>query len=133
MKKQKRKRRSRRKTVAQNRHTNRHHIFYQRRYWSKRTWSYALRNHQFCIAELPIKDHNVIHAELLTVPIPPEFICENTVREINRLWDFGAIGPDTPIQVRLNVLICLLDYVATDTANALKQQKNTLNKLDKPH
>lgn len=133
MKKQRRKRRSRKIAATQNRHSNRHHIFYQRRYWDKRIWSHALRNHQFCIVELPIKNHNAIHAELLTVPIPTEPICENTVRELNRLWGFGAIGPDTPIQVRLDVLICLLDCAATATANALKEQKKILDKLDKPH
>ncbi len=112
---------------------NRHHIFYQKRFWDRNRWSRALRDHQFCIVEMPISEHNVIHARLFNMPIPSEFICKLVVEKIDELWSFGAIGEDTPIQIRLDTLICLLDCVATDTANALKEQKNILNKLKKPH
>lgn len=102
-----------------------HHIFWTRRSYGKSPWTQKLRSHPYCIVFIP-KDtiHAAIHREMDGVPLPNDITCESVVRELNRLWAFGAIKDSDSLAFRIDLLVFMMKYVADDTVEALERQKN---------
>lgn len=121
-KKKKRKKKYRRRAAVPISGTNRHHLLWERSRYVKHEWANKLRNHQFCIVEMLVGEHRLIHERMRLVPVPSESACKGAYEAIEDLWERGTICEQTPLETRLEVLICLLDYVADDSASALKKQ-----------
>lgn len=104
---------------------DRHHIFWTRRSYSQHPWALKLRNHPYCIVLIPKNTlHREIHQNVVEVPLPSEMVCESTFKELNRLWDFGAITENDGIIKRLDLLIFIMKYAADDTVEVLQQQRD---------
>lgn len=91
-----------------------------------------LRYHPYCIVPIPIWQHDKIHANVETVPIPNGFNSKSAMTQLNYLLDFGAITLDDPIDKRLRVLISLFECVEQPTADALKDQLEVVHKYYRP-
>lgn len=102
---------------------DKHHLFWTKTEYAKHFWANKLRLHEYCIVPIPKNTlHREIHQEVRRVPIPREEICKQAYEELERLRNFGALNDNDGIIKRLNLLIFMLEYVADDTANALKKQ-----------
>lgn len=68
--------------------------------------------------------HKWIHQAVFEVPIPSELVCQQAYKEIDMLYEFGAISDSDNIVKRLVLLIFILEYAADDaTIAALETQK----------
>ena len=117
------KHRKRRKLTINNGTTNSHHLCWPRREWSKNPAASKLRNHPYCIIELPQNTlHRHIHENMRGIPLPKECTAENALFQLQMLEDYGGIKLTDPIERRLMVLSAIFDRSDQDTSNAFMQQ-----------
>lgn len=100
---------SRRRRIAEKRRggVNNHHLLWQRTKWGKQRWAYALRTHTFCVMPMDVRQHSVVHHEVLLVPVPPDEKCREVYLTVCNLWKDGLISDQTPVNQRLCLLIAL--------------------------
>lgn len=109
-----------------------HHLLFTRATWQGQ-WSKRLRNHPYCIVRLPrSKVHEAIHQHVSGIPVPPEWICESVLCQINEMAQVGLIGRKDNITQRLTVLIeefgCFDDKTAEYAVQMLKWQRNVVHR-----
>ena len=101
---------------------DKHHIFFQKRYWSRGTLK-ILRDNRYCLAYIPEHTlHHKIHLNITTVPNPKPMHVSEALYQLNMLRAFGAIKDDDSIEKKLEVLIALFEDVEPETTAALKEQ-----------
>ena len=108
-----------------------HHFFYQRKDYKTSTLK-ELREHSYCKVYIT-KDttHKTIHALLKAVPVPKEANAKAAIRQLNHLFEFGAVGLNDAPEKRLAILAALFDCVEQPTANALRVQAAIIHKFTK--
>lgn len=102
--------------------TDRHHLFWTRKVWTKREWAKKLRTHPYCIYELPVSQHRMLHDAILEVDLPNEEICKRAYDVVDLMWHSGHIGPEDCFGKRVVVLTSLLSE-ANATCTALRAQQ----------
>jgi hypothetical protein len=109
---------------------NRHHCLWVARNWN-RPWARKLREHPYMVISIPMNtEHKMIHANISGIPVLPEHFCEVAYKEIDRLWEFGAIHDTDPLSFRMKVLIAILDCTNDATVKALKKQKQIAEEFE---
>lgn len=108
---------------------NRHHILWIRRSWAKGFWSNKLRNHPAMIVLVDADAHARLHELVEPIPVPSESACKDTYEQIKYLWGHGVLNENSSLDIRIDVLIYCLAYVADPTVEALLHQKEIASKL----
>lgn len=117
------KHRKKRRLTVDNKATNSHHLCWPKRCWAKNQATNKLRNHPYCIVDLPQNTvHRHIHENMRGIPVPMECTAENALIQLQVLEEYGGIKPTDPIERRLMVLAAIFDKSDQDTANAFRQQ-----------
>lgn len=111
--------------------SNKHHILWQRRYWSN-GYLKALREHEYLVVEVPVNTlHHQIHAEMSGIPTMRPSSAKMVLDELTRLQNFGALRLDEPISKRIELLIFMLDGIEAATVKALKKQLRIVTNFEK--
>lgn len=106
-----------------------HHLLWYKRDYSK-GWAKRLRDHWYCRVDIPRDTlHKEIHNQVSYVPVPGACAIKDALFHLNLLERFGGIGPNDPIEKRLQVLMALFDCCEPATYNALKKQLDICNSL----
>ena len=115
-------RRARKQQNTNNGQRDCHHIFYQRRNWSRGALT-VLRQFHYCKVYLPKNTvHRMIHVCVGNISPPKPVNADEALKQLRCLEKYGAISDSDGIEKRLKVLIALFDEVEPGTTLGLKRQ-----------
>lgn len=101
---------------------DKHHICYQRRYWS----SGALRElREFWYSKIMIPKntlHREIHQQLVAVPPPRHASAVHALDQLKMLEKYGAIKETDSLERRLELYIALFDCIEPATTDGFRRQ-----------
>lgn len=101
---------------------NSHHLLWTRRSWRKGCAG-KLRSFWYLRVPIPASTlHRQIHENMVGIPRPNEALCQSALEQLKELDRRQILRKTDPIQLRLGLLICLLDTGDSPTAEALKEQ-----------
>lgn len=111
---------------------NRHHLLWTRKKW-RRGYGGKLRCFWYLRPSIPAETlHRYIHENMVGIPRPNELLCQSALEQLKILDRRGVIHNSDPLELRLELLICLLDTGDSPTANALRQQKDLITSYPPP-
>lgn len=129
MAKKKRRKKKYRKAPSNCARSNNHHLLWERARWVKHPWACSLRSHPACIVTMDAQQHARLHERISHIPVASEDACELAYNEVNKLWNDGVLTSDTSVDVRISLLICIFEYIAQPTADALKEQITLIREI----
>lgn len=106
-----------------------HHIWFIAREYSGKYTS-QLRNFWYCKMSIPRDTlHREIHRNVARVPLPKDSSAREAIAILKDLDKRGALKETHSILTRLQLLICIFEYVEPDTTLALKAQYEVVEKF----
>ena len=111
--------------------TNHHHIFWQRRNWSK---GYLKELREYYYNKITIREslHFNIHNSIKYVPTPNPLNAKYALEQLKMLDSYKAISKNDDIEKRLNLLIQLFKCVEDETCSALEKQLEIVHRFNNP-
>lgn len=101
---------------------DRHHLLWTRRKWRG---GYAGKLRAFWYLRVPIPRatlHRHIHENMVGIPKPNELLCKSALEMLEELDRRGVLHKEDSIELRLKLLICMLDNGDSPTARALRKE-----------
>lgn len=109
--------------------TDRHHLLWQRKKWSKNACSNLLRTHPYFIVDINKGVHRQIHEVIRNIPVPSEQCCIEAYNNICHYCKNGSIKSNDPTTFRLDLLINMMYPVDGPTVHALRIQRDLFKKI----
>lgn len=106
----------------QRKSTDKHHIFWYHRDYSK-GYAKKLRDFWYCTIEIPRDSlHRQIHYEVSHIPVPAIYNIKEAIEQLKLLDATHVLHSDDNFQIRLKVLMALFDECEDGTYQALLKQ-----------
>ena len=101
---------------------DKHHICYQRRFWSLGSL-HELREFWYSKIMIPRDTlHRAIHREVAFVPTPRVSSAASALAQLKMLESYGAIKETDSLEKRLELYIALFDCIEPETADGFRKQ-----------
>lgn len=100
-----------------------HHLLYPRSDWRCSEAAKALRSHWYLKVEIPTDTlHSEIHRLVKAIPVPDHRMLLDVRKQLDIIYEHGAISDSDPIEKRLTLLYALFECASPDTAEALNAE-----------